>query len=107
MKRSRDRSVVNKLRVRNVSLETPSTALNKNGGGVRHCRSGGDRLAPQRVFSAAERTLMRVDRPLGTESCYLAHPFIVQSHRASSLDAKAVVVNAMGAPPFLSALVPR
>src|SRR5947209_19062596 len=39
-----------------------------------------------------------------TESCYLAHPYIAESHRASRLDAKAVNVILMGAPPLLCTL---
>src|SRR5947209_9555336 len=36
---------------------------------------------------------------LRTESSYLAHPYMVESHRASKVDAKPVNVILMGVPP--------
>lgn len=60
----------------------------------------------RRTFRAAARVLDR-SIVLRTESCYQAHPYKVESHRASKLDTHAVNVILMGPPPHLRALLVR
>jgi len=57
-----------------------------------NCGTAGDGSARLREISTGLIVLR-------TESCYLAHPNMVESHRASNLDAYPVKVILMGAPP--------